>query len=131
MQILDIDYDYYLLPNGIDSVTEFADFVNRPDRSQFIPFTRFETENCCPPFFIEEDVKEVYLNVDRIERFNAVEATILPRREYELRLAEVVKNKCVHCEHYEEDHTGDNLAGHREMISLDGKCSEYSARENG
>lgn len=128
MQVLYIDYEYYYLPDGMDSVKDFAEFANRSDRPRFIALIRLETENCCAPFFVKEDVKEVYMNIDRIEHFSAAEATVLPRAEYDRRLAEVVKYKCADCENYEEDNEGDDLDGHRFKLSLDGECFSYKKR---
>ncbi len=123
MTILEIDYDYYMLPEGMRELAEFIGFLNAP-HAAFIKLTRFETENCVPPYFVAEDVKTVYLNTAVIPSVQGIEGAVLPRAEYDARLAEIVKDKCFGCAHYYED-GGDDLEGHRGNISLDGECSDF------
>ena len=126
MTILEIDYDYYMLPEGMESLAEFIGFLNAP-HDAFIKLTRFETANCVAPYFVEEDVKTVYLNTAVIPSVNEIEGTVLSRAEYDARLAEVVKSKCVGCTSYYVD-GGDNLEGHRGCLSLDGDCYAFTPK---
>ncbi len=127
MKILAIDYDYYYYPEGIASIDDFITYVNEHYNS-FVKLTRFETANCAFPYFIDEDVAEVYINISTIKSFYEAEVTVLPRGEYDARLAQVIKDKCVNCTHYEEDLDGDNLLGHRGQITLDGECWNFERK---
>lgn len=127
MKILDIDYDYYYYPQDISCIDDFIEYANG-HYNYFIKLTRFETENCTFPYFISEETKEVYVNIATIGKITEAEVTVLSRRDYDVRLEQVVKNKCIDCVHYEEDTVGDNLQGHREKISLDGECWAYEKK---
>ena len=128
MKILEIDYDYYYYPQNISCIDDFIKYANN-NYNSFIKLTRFETENCAFPYFIREETKEVYVNVATMEKIIETEITVLPRLDYDIRLEQVVKKKCIDCVHYEEDADGDNLKGHREKISLDGECWGYEKKD--
>lgn len=128
MKILEIDYDYYYYPKDISGIDQFIEYANA-HYNTFIKLTRFETENCTFPYFINEDTKEVYVNIARMEKITEAEVTVLPRIDYEIRLEQVVKKKCIDCVHYEEAAEGDNLKGHRGRISLDGECWGYEKKD--
>ncbi len=127
MKILEIDYDYYYYPQDISSVDAFMEYANSHYHS-FIKLIRLETEKCAFPYFIEEETKEVYVNIATMEKISEQEVTVLCRLDYDIRLEQVVKKKCIDCVHYEEDLEGDNLKGHREKISLDGECWGYEKK---
>ena len=128
MKILEIDYDYYYYPQGIGSINAFVELVNK-NYNSFIKLIRFETENCAFPYFIKEETKEVYVNVATIEKFSEEEVTVLCRHDYNVRLEQIVKKKCIDCAYYEEDLEGDNLKGHRGKITLDGECYGYEKKD--
>ena len=128
MKILEIDYDYYYYPQNISCIDDFIKYANN-NYNSFVKLTRFETENCAFPFFIREEIKEVYVNIAAMEKITEVEVTVLCRLDYDIRLEQVVKKKCIDCVHYEEDFEGDNLKGHRDKISLDGECYGYEKKK--
>ena len=127
MKILEIDYDYYYYPQNISCIDDFIKYAN-DNYNSFIKLTRFETENCAFPYFIGEETKEVYVNIATMEKITEAKVTVLCRLDYDIRLEQVVKKKCIDCVHYEEDAEGDNLKGHREKISLDGECWGYEKK---
>lgn len=128
MKILEIDYDYYCYPQNISNIEDFIKYANG-NYNSFIKLTRFETENCVFPYFIEEDTKEVYVNIATMKNITEEEVTVLCRKEYDARLEAVVKSKCINCANYKEDSEGDNLIGHRGKMSLDGKCYGFEKKE--
>lgn len=128
MKALKLDYDFYCYPKGMTCAEDFVAYATEHYNS-FIKLERFDTENCVNPYFIEEDREIVYLNIARIEQVQEVEITVLPRIEYEARLAAVVEEKCVNCIHYEDDSYGDNMKGHRDKLSLDGECWGFERKE--
>jgi hypothetical protein len=107
---------------------DFIKHVNS-NYNSFIKLTHLETENCVFPYFIMEETKEVYVNVATMNKIMETEITVLPRHDYDIRLEQVVKKKCIDCVHYKENSEGDNLKGHREKISLDGECWEYEKKD--
>lgn len=129
MKGIRINYgDFYEFPEGITSIDEFVGYINEHYHS-FIKLKEFLTNNCCEPYFIESEWEWKYLNVAEIRYVRECEMHFLSKEEYESRLAEVVLQKCINCKHYEEDFLGDNLEGHRTMISLDGECSGFERKE--
>lgn len=127
MKILNIDYEYYYYPQGIFCIEDFVAYANEHYNS-FIELTCFDIDNCVFPYFIKEETKQVYVNVATMEKIKEVEASVICRLDYDIRLEQLVKKKCVDCVHYEEDNEGDNLKGHREKLSLDGECWGYERK---
>lgn len=128
MKGIKIDYgDFYEFPEGMESIEEFVSYLNAHYHS-FIRLKEYLTDNCCEPYFIESEWAWRYLNVAQIGRVAEAEMHLLSKEEYEHRLAEVVAHKCINCVRYEEDFTGDNLEGHRTMISLDGTCGGFERK---
>ena len=128
MLVLHINYDYYKLPQSILSLEGFIQYANQ-HYSSFIPLIQYQTNNCTFPYLIAEEVKTVYVNVAKVEQICAEEATIIPtRKEYDDRLKCIVREKCMNCQHYEEDANGDNLSGHRDKLTLDGECWMYEKK---
>ena len=128
MKILEIDYGYYYYPQNISCMDDFIKHINSHYNS-FIKLTHLEMENCVFPYFIMEETKEVYVNVATMNKIMETEITVLPRHDYDIRLEQVIKKKCIDCVHYKENANGDNLKGHREKISLDGECWEYEKKD--
>lgn len=127
MKILEIDFNYFYYPEGVSCIDDFVKYLNA-NYNSFVELTELQTVNCHYPYFIKEDTKKHYLNVGNIDGVIEEEVTVLSRAEYEARLNEVAKKKCVTCIHYEEDEDGDNLKGHREKLTLDGECWGYEKR---
>jgi ribosome maturation factor RimP len=57
------------------------------------------------------------------ELLGLVDGKVMLRIEYERRLREVIREKCVHCDHFKGD--PDNLDGHYDTLRLDGYCWRY------
>ena len=127
MKILEIDYDYYQIPEGMESAADFVAYANA-HYSSFVKLKMFQTENCVFPYLIAEETMEIYLNIGEMEKIKEVDATILTKAEYEARLPQVVQSKCLTCAYYEEDLDGDNMKGHRSKLSLDGECWSYQKK---
>jgi hypothetical protein len=79
--------------------------------------------NCVAPYFIEEDKKTVYVNFGQVTWIEAIDGKVMLRVEYERRLREVIREKCVTCDHFKGD--PDNLDGHYDTLRLDGYCWRY------
>lgn len=126
MKLLEIDYNYYSFPDGIDSLEAFIEYANQHYHS-FVKMKIYEENKCVFPHLIEDEYKEVYVNIGQADKISEVEVTLLPRKEYDRRLLEVVKKKCVSCEHF----TGIELDdATREKLSLDGECFRYEKKED-
>lgn len=128
MKIIEIDFAYYCYPNGVSCIKEFVEFLNS-NYNSFIELKQILTDNCAYPYFVSEDIKTVYLNVATIKNISEEDVTVLSRAEYDARLSEVVKEKCISCVHYEEDTEGDSLKGHRDSLTLDGECWAYKKKD--
>lgn len=128
MKILEIDCNYYYYPEGVCRLEDFIAYANEHYNS-FIELTQLEMDNCAFPYFIKENVKQVFVNIARMEIISEVEGSVICRLDYDARLEQVVKKKCVDCVHFEDDSVGDNLEGHREKISLDGYCWGYEKKD--
>ena len=122
MKILKIDSEHYAFPEGIKTVEEFVEFVNKSSQ-KFIEMTMYSDMNCVAPYFIEEDKRVVYVNFGQVTWIEEVDGKVMLRVEYERRLREVIREKCVTCDHFKGD--PDNLDGHYDTLRLDGYCWRY------
>ena len=84
-------------------------------------------EHSVAPYFIEEDQKTVYVNPLQVTIIEEINGKVMLRIEYERRLREVIREKCVTCDHFKGD--PDNLDGHYERLCLDGRCWSYEKRD--
>jgi len=119
MKCLRIDYSYYLFPDEFDSVEEFVDYLNS-GAPNFIRLSQFIEDNCIYPYFIEEDVQEVFLNIRMAAGIAVEEVTVLPRQEYERRLNECMQTVCKDCVYREEDKYSQEMWM---KLCLDGTCA--------
>ena len=122
MKLLKIDSEHYAFPKGIKTVEEFVEFVNNSSQ-KFVKMIMYSDMNCVAPYFIEEDKKTVYVNFGQVTWIEEVDGKVMLRIEYERRLREVIREKCVTCDHFKGD--PDNLDGHYDTLRLDGYCWRY------
>lgn len=120
-RVLKLDHEYYYYPEEAPDLDSFIHYLNETD-SKFIRLTQLLEENCVEPFFIDTEVAECYLNISGIAKIQAGSVTILSKAAYDERLAEWIATTCIGCENYTEDQAGDNLAGHRNKLDLNGHC---------
>lgn len=128
MKTISINYDFYELPREFDSLEDFVGYLEQ-QKSMFIKLKQFQTNECVFPYLVAEDVKDIYLNISRMDMIKEEDATVLTRAEYDSRLKRLVAEKCIHCSHYSEACEGDNLNGHRDSISLDGACPMFDEKD--
>jgi len=121
MKALLIDYSYYFYPEQTKDLEEFVQYANE-QINRFIPMVQLLEDNCVEPYFIEGETSKCYVNLSHAYRIQEVEVTLLPKEEYDKRLAKCVQRTCLDCISYEEDKIGDNLSGHRTKINLDNRC---------
>ena len=108
-KLLQLDTNYYRFPEGIKTADEFAKFANNSSQ-KFVKLTMYDWEHCLEPYFIEEDKKTVWVNLSKIFFIEEIDGEVLPRVDYERRLREVVRQKCLDCVYFQGD--PDNLDGH-------------------
>ena len=122
MKLLQLDNNYFRFPEGIKSVEEFIEFVNNSSQ-KIIKMTMYSDMSCVAPYFIEEDKRVVYVNFGQVTWIEEIDGNVMLRVEYERRLREVIREKCVTCDHFKGD--PDNLDGHYDTLRLDGYCWRY------
>ena len=126
MKLLQIDNNYYAFPKEMKNIESFIDFINNT-KQKFLKLTMYDEQHCVAPYFIEEEKKEVYVNISMMNIIEAVEGEVMPRIDYECRLHHVVREKCYDCVHFMGD--SDNLDGHYERLCLNGHCWAYEKKE--
>ncbi|MBQ8387710.1 MAG: hypothetical protein IJX46_02145 [Clostridia bacterium] len=117
---------YYEFPAGIKNIEEFVEFANNDSR-KFIKMTMYNLDRCVAPYFIEEDKKTVYVNLGLVRCIEEISGEVMPLAEYERRLREAVRKKCLDCVNFEGN--PDDLDGHYDSLSLDGDCWRYHKRD--
>ena len=106
MKLLQLDTNYYRFPEGIKTAEEFAEFANNCGQ-KFVKMTMYSEEHCMEPYFIEEDKKTVWVNLSQITFIEEINGKVMLRVEYERKLREVVREKCLDCVNFQGD--PDNL----------------------
>ena len=126
MKILQLDNNYFRFPEGIKTAEEFVEFVNNSSQ-KFIKMTMLSEEHSVAPYFIEEDQKTVYVNPLQVTIIEEINGNVMLRIEYERRLRQVVREKCLDCVNFRGN--PDDLDGHYERLCLDGRCWGYEKRD--
>lgn len=115
--------------DGIDSIDDFVSYLNKHYNS-FIKLNCYVETDCVAPYFISDEVESQYFNVNLIRQVCEEEIFILSRDEYDAKLKEVVKNKCVHCIHYTEDTCTEDHGSLHEHLCLDGSCCGFEEKND-
>ena len=125
MKLLQLDTNYYRFPEGIKTAEEFAEFANNCGQ-KFVKMTMYSEEHCMEPYFIEEDKKTVWVNLSQITFIEEINGKVMLRVEYERKLREVVRQRCLACVYFKGD--PDNVDGHYDRLRLDGHCWGYEKK---
>ena len=88
------------------------------------PIPSLFEKRCVSPYFILEEISEVYVNIDHIDEFFENEVVVLERAEYEKMLKNVKNKLCANCEDKEEC-LSDKKEEYREKLCLDGSCFDF------
>ena len=127
IKLLQLDSNYYRFPEGIKTADEFAEYANSSGQ-KFVKLTLYSGEHSVEPYFIEEDKRAIWVNLSQITYIEEIDGEVLSRIDYERRLREVVRRKCLDCVNFQGD--PDNLDGHYERLCLDGRCWSYEKRDD-
>lgn len=127
MKILQLDDNYFKFPKGVSSIEEFVDFVNS-NSPRFTKMIMLSDDHSVAPYFIEEEQKVVFVNCSQVKIIEEINGQVMPRVEYERRLLDVVRKKCVSCNQFTGN--ADRLTGHYERLRLDGYCWGYDEAHN-
>ena len=128
IKLLQLDSNYYRFPEGINTADEFAEYANNSGQ-KFVKLTLYSGEHSVEPYFIEEDKRTIWVNLSQITYIEEIDGEVLSRIDYERRLRQVVRQKCLDCVNFQGD--PDNLDGHYERLCLDGRCWGYEKRDEG
>lgn len=117
---------YYALPENYSSAAQFINHLNY-DFDHFILLKQLKSDNCRAPYFIQEDTALKYVNVAKMVSIKETDVEILPRKEYEERLMQIVQTKCIKCKNFIEE-TDPTIKNNRYNINLDGECYRYEEK---
>ncbi|MDD6174624.1 MAG: hypothetical protein PUC59_02525 [Firmicutes bacterium] len=128
MQAVCLNHIFYCrFPEGIHSIHEFVDFLNRNYHS-FIKLEVFLQEGCIAPYFTGDKTEIQYWNPSFIHCLTESEIHLCTEAEYEERLRKVIQEKCVHCIYHSEDVCKQDFESYREHLSLDGECCTFERK---
>ncbi len=111
----------YQYPERITSLMAFMQLVNAA-KGRFIPLYRYDTKNCVPPYYIEEEKTYTYVNFSGVHTVEEEEIHVLSKAEYDARLSDLIETKCIYCVHNEDDMKDTDLKSYRDNLCLDGNC---------
>jgi len=117
---------YYLLPSRFGDEAAFVEHLSCSRRS-FIELTKLSEHirwpQACFPYFINEDCRACLVKIGLGAEIEFVEVTLLPRKEYNDRLATVFNEKCFTCK-FSNNWNIETLE-HGGFPDLDGICDGY------
>ena len=122
LNVLYFNDAFYQYPPGIRSLDDFVRALESC-RTRFVRLVRFDCDNCVYPYFIAEDMREVYVSIQQIIEIEEDVINVLPRVEYDRRLAACLRENCADCAHFEGDWSPQAIAAHRTKMCLNGECS--------
>lgn len=98
----------------------FQKFIERLHKNPYIAVHFLKEDRCMAPYFIKEDIQNVLLKIDEPDRVIECEGFVFEKEEYDRKLREQVKKKCVGCVKY--DGNPQNLKGNDIEMTLNGVC---------
>ncbi len=122
MKVLNVDGEYFLYPSGVENIADFAKELNETN-DKFIALKKLLQKRCVEPYFISEDIENVYLNVNNISEICESEAVVMENEAYEKMLENVKAKLCKKCEFK------DDCEDLREELCLNGTCESFSEEE--
>ena len=120
------DFKYCMLPDGVEDVDSLQEYLNKSYNS-FVKLKVWDDSKSVAPHFIKGAIKEELSNISTISTAKIEDIYVHTEEEYVEKLLEVMKKKCIDCEHFCGDMIVDDNS--REKLSLDGECIFYSKRE--
>ena len=121
------DFTYCMLPEGVQDMDSLLEYLNK-NYNSFIKMNVWDDSKSVAPYFVEGTLKEQIKNVSSIDNAKIVDIQICSEKEYLERLLDVIKKKCIDCEHFEGDMVVDDST--RQKLSLDGECFLYTKKQD-
>lgn len=128
IKVLVIDCEKYFYPYFADTLEQFVEYICNTE-SRFIKLDNLTMENSIEPYYIREDMKTCYLNVNNISTITEEEVIFLSKEEYDVRLKEVINAHCITCANYKCGDCEDDLKTYRDKLCLDGNCWDFEEIE--
>lgn len=123
MKVLCIDDSRYLYPASAQNLDSFI----QKHPSGFVKLTQLVDEYCVHPYYIDEDIRAVYINMATVCTILEEEVVLMPRDEYEKRALALSETICRHCTEYQQDFINENSTeSYRNKLCLNGTCEFYS-----
>ena len=137
MKVLKIDGLRYLFPDSVTNIDDFIKWIDAQEQkfvllkhvTEFCENDEYKLESIAP-YYIDDLIREEYLNFAQVYRIAEAEVIILSREEYDKKLRTVINKKCVTCANRidEEEFSLDSYRGN---LSLDGECYMYREIDKG
>ena len=108
--------EYYLLPEGFNSA---SDFKKKIYANQSFDLKLLGRSNCMAPYFVKEDIKDAKVTIADVSEIYSVNIVLLDRDEYLSRLDKLSKEYCQDCPRYINKKAKLPLE-----LTLDGMCYE-------
>lgn len=128
IKVLVIDCEKYFYPYFADTLDQFVEYISNSE-SRFIKLDNLTMDNSIEPYYIREDMKPCYLNVNNISTITEEEVIFLSKEEYDERLKEVINAHCITCANYKCGECEDDLKTYRDKLCLDGSCWDFEEIE--
>lgn len=120
------DFNSLLFPAGINSLDEFVEKVLTVSDG-FIKMQMLSDDAGTEPFYLKEDIKDIYVNFNNVSTLTEEEAIILSVNEFEQNLKPFVDEICQGCMLEGNPETGcDKIINKRDKIDIiEGECFLY------
>lgn len=115
--------DKFLYPEGIDNLDSFLEFVENSE-TMFIRMQKLCDENGLVDFFIDNEIRNVYINFNNVEMVEESTANVVSETDFYDLLKLLETNICSGCQNNGNPETDcDSITGKRDKLDLDcGSC---------
>ena len=125
------EMEQYLYPDNISSLDQFVEEVVSKSNG-FVKMQYLNNDSDTNPFFVSEDIREVYVNFNNLTTLEEDEVMLMSDAEFEEQLAPFTYDICRGCAFDGNPDTGcDRILRKRDKINiLEEKCFLYTDPED-
>ncbi len=112
------EMEYYMYPDGVNSLDGFMGTLQK-NNSRFVKLKYLNNDAETAPNFVQEDIKDIYVNFNNISTVEETEVFLLTDEEFEERMEPFTDRICAGCIFDGNPETGcDRILTKRDKINI-------------
>ena len=129
MKALFIDGEYFYYPENVKNFEELEVFLQEHYNS-FVKFKKLSEDRTVPPFFIDEDSKIAYVNIQRINTVEEAEVSVMTKEDYKTSLNNAIDEVCSGCDNYLRGTKSCECGEIQNNLCLNGICELFTIAQD-